>query len=76
MATSILQKRARVDQLALHAIIAETGRERSSHTMAIEPGSSLEGGVIDEFPTCYVEETPFLEELVTTLEPQAMVSDL
>jgi hypothetical protein len=76
MATSILRKRARADQLALHAIIAETGTERSSHTMAIEPGSSLEGGVADEFPTCYVEETSYLEELVTTLEPQAMAPDL
>jgi hypothetical protein len=41
MATSILRKRARANQLVLHAIIAETGTERSSHTMAVEPGSSL-----------------------------------
>jgi hypothetical protein len=72
MATSILRKRARADQLALHAIIAETGAERSSETMAIEPGNRLEDGVADEFPTCYVEEIPFMEELVTTPEPQAM----
>jgi hypothetical protein len=76
METSILQKRACTDQLALHAIIVETGTERSSHTMAIEPGSSLEGDTVDKFPTCYVEETSYLEELVSTLEPQAMASDL
>jgi hypothetical protein len=76
MATSILRKRARADQLVLHAIITETGIGRSSHTMAIEPGSSLEGGTVDEFPTCYVEETLFVEEFVTTPEPQAMASDL
>jgi hypothetical protein len=75
MATSILRKRARADQLALHAIIAETGTERSSQTMAIEPGSRLEGGAADEFPTCYVEETSFVEEFVTTPEPQAMAPD-
>jgi hypothetical protein len=62
MATSILRQRARADQLALHAIIAEPGTERSIHTMAIEPGSSLEGGAADEFPTCYVDETSYLEE--------------
>ena len=76
MATSILWQRARADQLALHAIIAEPGTERSIHARAIEPGSNLEGGVADEFPTCYVDETSYLEEFVTTLEPQAMASDL
>jgi hypothetical protein len=75
MATSILQKRARANQLALHAIIAETGTERSSQTMEIELGNKLEGGTADEFPTCYVEETSFVEEFVTTLEPQAMAPD-
>ena len=75
MATSILRKRAHADQLALHAIIVETGTERSNHTMAIEPGSSLEGGTMDEFPTYYVEETSFVEEFVTTPEPQAMALD-
>jgi hypothetical protein len=44
--------------------------------MAIEPGSNLEGGTADEFPTCYVEETSFVEEFVTTPEPQAMASEL
>jgi hypothetical protein len=76
MATSILQQRAHADHLALRAIIAEPGTERSIHARAIEPGSSLEGGVADEFPTCYVDETPYLEEFVTTLEPQAMAPDL
>jgi hypothetical protein len=75
MVTSILRKRARADQFALHAIIVEPGTERSIHTMAIEPGSSPEGGVVDEFPTCYVEETSYLEDLVTTLEAQAMAPD-
>ena len=71
MATSILRQRARADRLALHAIIVEPGIEHSTHTLAIEPGSCLKGGVVDEFPTCYVEETPCLEDFTTTLEPQA-----
>jgi hypothetical protein len=75
LATSILRKKARVDQFGLHAIIAETGVVRSSETMAIEPGNRLEDGSVDAFPTCYVEETPFMEELATTLEPQAMVTN-
>ena len=61
--------------MALHAIIVEPGTERSIHTMAIEPGSRLEGGTVDEFPTYYVEETSFVEEFVTTPEPQAMAPD-
>jgi hypothetical protein len=76
MVTSILQQRERVDHLALRTIILEPGTERSIHARAIEPGSSLEGSVADEFPTCYVDETPYLEEFVTTLEPQAMAPDL
>jgi hypothetical protein len=76
MATSILRQRARADQLALHAIIAEPGTERSMHTMAIEPGSCLKEGVADEFPTCYVDETSYLEDLATTLEPQATVPEI
>jgi hypothetical protein len=73
MATSILRQRARADQLALHAIIVEPGIERSTRTMAIEPESCMKEGVEDEFPTCYVEETSYLEDLATTLEPQATV---
>jgi riboflavin biosynthesis pyrimidine reductase len=65
MAISILRQRARADQLALHAIIAGPGTKRSIHTMAIEPRSSLEGGTADEFPTCYVDETSYLEDLAT-----------
>jgi hypothetical protein len=76
MVTSILRQRERADQLTLHAIITEPGIERSIHTMEIEPGSSMEGGAVDEFPTCYVDEMPYLEDLVTTLEPQAMVPDI
>jgi hypothetical protein len=71
MATSILRQRARADRLALHATIVEPGIERSMHTLAIEPGSCLKGGAVDEFPTCYVEETPCPEDFATTLEPQA-----
>jgi hypothetical protein len=62
MATSILQQRARADRLALHATIAEPVTERSMHTLAIQPvaqaGSCLKGGSEEEFPICYVEETP------------------
>ena len=76
MATSILQYRARDDRLALHATIAELVTERSMHTLAIELGICLKGGTGDEFPTCYVEETSYLEDLVTTLEPQATVPEI
>jgi hypothetical protein len=62
--------------LALHVIIAKPRIERSTHTLAIQPGSCLKGGAADEFPTCYVEETPYLEDLVTTLEPQATVPEI
>jgi hypothetical protein len=61
--------------LALHAIIAETGAVCSSETIAIEPGNRPEDGVVDAFPTCYVEEIPFMEELATTPEPQAMAAN-
>jgi hypothetical protein len=44
--------------------------------MAIDPGSSQEEGIADEFPTYYVDKTSYLEDLATTLEPQAMVSDI
>jgi hypothetical protein len=43
--------------------------------MAIEPGNRLEDGAADAFPTCYVEEIPFMEELATTPEPQAMAAN-
>jgi hypothetical protein len=75
MATSILRKRAHANQLDLHAIIAEMGAVRSSETMAIEPGNRMEDGVMGVFPTCYVEEIPFMEELATTPEPQAMATN-
>ena len=72
MVTSILRKKARDEKLALHAIIAETGAGCSSETTAIKPGDRQEDGVADAFPTCYVEEIPFMEDLATTLEPQAV----
>jgi hypothetical protein len=72
MATSILRKKARAEKLALHAIIAETGAGCSSETTTIKPGDRQEDGVADAFPTCYVEEIPFMEDLTTTPEPQAM----
>jgi hypothetical protein len=72
LATSILRKKERADQLALHAIIAETGDGCSSETTAIKSGNRPEDGVADAFPTCYVEEIPFMEDLATTPEPQAM----
>jgi hypothetical protein len=71
LATSILRKKARADQLALHAIIAETGAGCSSETTTIQSEIRPEDGVADAFPTCYVEEIPFME-LATTPEPQAM----
>jgi hypothetical protein len=76
MATSILRKKARAEQLALHAIIAETGAGCSSETTTIKPGDRQEDGVADAFPTCYVEEIPFMEDLATTPEPQAMEAKL
>jgi hypothetical protein len=72
MATSILRKKARAEKLALHAIIAEIGAECSSETTTINLGDRQEDGVADAFPTYYVEEIPFMEDLTTTLEPQAM----
>lgn len=57
--------------MALHANIVEPVIESSMHTLAIEPGSCLEGGVVDEFTTCYVEEIPCLKDFATTLEPRA-----
>jgi hypothetical protein len=68
MATSILQKKPRAEQLAMHAIIAETGAGCSSETTTIKPGDSQE----DVFPTYYVEEISFMEDLATTPEPQAV----
>jgi hypothetical protein len=75
MATSILWQRARADHLALHAIIAEPGIERSMNTLAIEPGSCLKGGAANEFPTCYVEETSYPKDFATTLEPQSTMPE-
>jgi hypothetical protein len=72
MATSILRKKARAEQLDLHAIIAETGTGCSRETTTIKPGDRQEDGVADAFPTCYMEEIMFMEDLATTLEPQAM----
>jgi hypothetical protein len=72
MATSILRKKARAEQLALHAIIVETGAGCSSETMEIKPRDRQEDGVADAFPNCYMEEISFMENLVNTPEPQAM----
>jgi hypothetical protein len=72
LVTSILRKKAQADQLALHAIIAETGVGCSSDTTTIQSKNRLEDGVVDAFPSCYVEEISFMEELATTPEPQAM----
>jgi hypothetical protein len=44
--------------------------------MEIEPGSCLKEGVVDEFPTYNVDEIPYLEDLATTLEPQATVPEI
>ena len=71
MATSILQKKAQANQFSLHAIIAETGAGCSSETTVIQSENRSEDGVGDAFPTCYVEEIPFMD-LETTPEPQAM----
>jgi hypothetical protein len=71
LVTSILRKKARADQLALHTIIAETGAGCSSETTTIQSEIRPVEGVADAFPTCYVEEVPFMD-LETTLEPQAM----
>jgi hypothetical protein len=72
MATSILRKKARAEKLALLAIIAETGAGCSSEATTIKPGDRQEDGAEDAFPTCYVEEDPFMEDLSTTQEPRAM----
>jgi hypothetical protein len=72
MVTSILQKKARAEKLAQLAIIVETGAGCSSEAMAIKPGDRQEDGAEDAFPTCYVEEDPFMEDLSTTQEPRAM----
>jgi hypothetical protein len=72
MATSILRKKARAKKLALLAIIAETGADCSSEATTIKPGDRQEDGAEDMFPTCYVEEDPFMEDLSTTQEPRAM----
>jgi hypothetical protein len=66
MATSILRKKARAEKLALLAIIAETGAGCSSEATTIKPGDRQEDGAEDAFPTCYVEEDPFMEDLSTT----------
>ena len=33
--------------------------------------SSLRGNIEEDFPTCYIEETPYTEDTPTSLEPQA-----
>ena len=69
LATSILRKKAQAEQLALHAIIAETGAGCSSETTTIKSENRPEDGVVNAFPTCYVEEISFMEELETAPEP-------
>jgi hypothetical protein len=44
----------------------------SSETTTIKPGDRQEDGVSDAFPTCYLEEISFMEDLETTPKPQAM----
>jgi hypothetical protein len=69
--TSTLQKKAWAEKLALLATIAETGAGGSREAMAIKPGDRQDVGAEDEFPTCYVEEDPFMEDLSTAQEPRA-----
>jgi hypothetical protein len=72
MATSILRKKAQAGKLALLATIAETGAGCNSEATTIKPKDGQEAGDEDVFPTCYVEEDPFMEDLSTTQEPRAI----
>jgi hypothetical protein len=72
MATSILRKKARAEKLALLATIVEMGAGCSSEATTIKPGDRQEAGAEDAFPTCYVEEYPFMEDLSTAQEPRAI----
>jgi hypothetical protein len=72
MATSILRKKAQAEKLAFLTIITEKGVGCSSKATTIKLGDRQEDGAEDVFPTCYVEEDPFMEDLSTTQEPRAM----
>jgi hypothetical protein len=72
LATSILRKKARAEKLALLATIAESGAGCSRDATTITPGDRQEAGTEDEFPTCFVVEDPFMEDLSIAEKPRAI----
>jgi hypothetical protein len=72
LATSILRKKARAEKLALLATIAESGAGCSREATTIKPGDRQEAETEAAFPTCFVEEDPFMEDLSIEEEPRAI----
>jgi hypothetical protein len=72
LATSILRKKARAERMALLATIAEPGAGCSREDTTIKPGDKQEAETEAVFPTCVVEEDPFMGDLLIDEKPRAM----
>jgi hypothetical protein len=72
LASSILRKKARAERRALLDTIAEPGVGCSRKDKAFKPSDKKEAETEDVFPTCVVEEDPFMGDLPSVEKPRAM----
>jgi hypothetical protein len=70
--TSSLRKKARAEKLALLATIVELGAGCSREATTIQPGDRKEAETEAAFPTCFMEDDSFMEDLSIEEEPRAI----